>query len=357
MDGKRDWPWTAAKLFALALALVAAAMLAWQLATVLLLLFAAILLAVLLSALAGLIERSTPVPGRWAVGLACLMVGGVLASFVALMGAQIVAQAASLAADLPALVDAAEARLGLSGLGAWLEERIAGALAGGGLVRSVAGYSTSLVNVAAHVVIVVAAGIYLALDPRRYREGAILLVPRGRRPEARETLLTIGGALRLWLAGQLAAMALVGVLTTLGLLWIGIPSAMALGLLAGLLEFVPYVGPILAAAPALALGLAEGPTTALWVAGLYLAIQQAEGSLITPLVQQRTVDLPPVVTIFSILSFGVLLGPLGVVLATPLAVVCFVLVKRLWVREVVGEDVDVPGEGEAVRAGPDRPGD
>lgn len=90
--------------------------------------------------------------------------------------------------------------------------------------------------------------------------------------------------------------------------------------------------------------LADSPTTALWVVGLYIVIQQLEGTLITPLVQQYTVDLAPVVTIFAILAFGTLFGPLGLLLATPLAVVCLVLVKKLWVCEVLKEEVEVPGE-------------
>jgi predicted PurR-regulated permease PerM len=140
---------------------------------------------------------------------------------------------------------------------------------------------------------------------------------------------------------------MVGVLTTLGLWLLGIPSALALGLLAGVLEFVPFLGPILSAVPAVALALGEGMDTMLWVVGLYVAVQQIEGALITPLVQQHTVDLPPALTIFAIVAFGVLFGPLGILLATPLAVVVFVLVKKLWVREVLHENTELPGEPEA----------
>ena len=101
---------------------------------------------------------------------------------------------------------------------------------------------------------------------------------------------------------------------------------------------------MLSSVPAIALGLAQSPSTGLWVLGLYVLVQQIEGNLITPLVHQRTVDLPPVLTIFAILGFGVLFGSLGVLLATPLAVLCFVLVKKLWVRDVLHEQVEVAGE-------------
>ena len=339
-----EWPWTAAKLLVLAVTVAVVAVLVWQLANVLLLLFGAILVAVLLRSVAGLVERVTQTAGRWSVGVACLLVGGVLAGFFALMGSQIQAQATALIESLPDLIEGAEERLGVSGLREWIEEQLADVLQNGEFAVSVANYSTWIVSIGAHVVIVVASGIYLALSPRTYRRGLLKLFPVPRQDEARDTLETVGSALKLWLVGQLAAMVLVGVLTTLGLWLLDIPSALALGFLAGLLEFVPYVGPVLSAVPAIALGLAESPSTGLWVLGLYVLVQQVEGNLITPLVHQRTVDLPPVVTIFAILSFGVLFGPLGVLLATPLAVVCFVLVKRVWVREVLHEEVDVPGE-------------
>ncbi len=197
---------------------------------------------------------------------------------------------------------------------------------------------------AAKVLVVLAAGIYLALNPGLYLNGMLKLLPPDCQGEARETLEVLGQALKLWLFGQLAAMAVVGTLVTVGLMLLDIPSALALGFMAGLFEFVPFVGPVASAIPAVASGLMDSPRTALWVAGLYVLVQQTEGMLIQPLLQQRTVSLPPVLTIFAVLGFGVLFGPLGLLLATPLAVTCFVLVKKLWVREVLHEKVSVPGE-------------
>lgn len=338
------WTWSVAKLLALAAAAVAGALLVWQLVPVLLLLFASVLVAVLLRAVAEPIERFTPVPDRWSVLLAGLLIGGALAGFLVLMGGQIRSQGTTLLQGLPDLVEAAEGRLGIDGLGDWLDQRRLAVLENGGLVVNVASYSTRLVAILAYLLVVLSAAVYLALSPRLYLEGALRLVPAARQDSARDTLETVGGALRLWLLGQLAAMALVGTLTTLGLWLLGIPSALALGVLAGLFEFVPLVGPVASAVPAIVVGLAESPATALWVLGLYVLIQQAEGLLIVPLIQSRTVDLPPVLTIFAIVAFGALFGAMGLLLATPLAVVCLVLVKKLWVREVLRDEVTVPGE-------------
>jgi predicted PurR-regulated permease PerM len=139
-------------------------------------------------------------------------------------------------------------------------------------------------------------------------------------------------------------MMLVFVLTGLGLWAIGVPAALALALLAALAEFVPLVGPVVSAIPALLIALSDSWQTALGTLLLYVAIQQIESNLIMPLVQRRVVSIPPAVTLFAVVAFGLLFGSLGVLFATPLAVVVFVAVKKLWVRETLGEPADLPGQ-------------
>ena len=151
-------------------------------------------------------------------------------------------------------------------------------------------------------------------------------------------------ALRLWLKGQAVAMVVVGLMTGLGLWALGMPSALTLGLLAGVLEFIPFAGPIIAAVPAILLALAVSPELALWVTLLYVAVQQFEGNVLTPLVQQYAVDLPGAVLLFSLIGFGTLFGTLGVILAAPLAVVTMVLIKRIYVIETLDTPTPIPGE-------------
>jgi predicted PurR-regulated permease PerM len=138
-----------------------------------------------------------------------------------------------------------------------------------------------------------------------------------------------------------------GVLSGVALWLLGIPLAFLLGVLTGLLNFIPNIGPILAATPAVLLALTEGPTTALWVALLYVVLQNLEGFVLTPLVQQRTVALPAAVIILVQVLLGVLMGTLGVLLATPLAASVLVLVKMLYVEDALGDPIDVPGEQRA----------
>jgi predicted PurR-regulated permease PerM len=161
---------------------------------------------------------------------------------------------------------------------------------------------------------------------------------------------TAGQALRLWMLGQLATMIMVGVAIGVGLWAIGLPSALALGLIAAILEFIPFFGPIMSALPALLLAFSNNVSTVLWVLALIVVVQQAENNLIVPLIQRRTVELPPALGITSVVAFGLLFGWLGLFFGTPLTVVILVLVKYLYVRGVENEDVSVAGLEQAQAA-------
>lgn len=344
-DGTRAPLWLAAfPVLLVSAGIVIAALVLWQLTHLLLLVFSAVLIAVLLRSIAQPISEHTPLTEGWSLAVAVLVIALLLAGLATLLGAQLSAQAAQLFERLPEILHPLERWLGIDQVEQWVRERAEKTIEEASLVTQVAGYSTSVAGIAVNLLLVLVAGVYIALRPSRYREGLLMLFPRRMREEAGETLDVLRDGLRLWLLGQLLAMLMVGALTTAGLWLLGVPSALALGFIAGLLEFVPYVGPVLSAVPAIAVAAAEEPVTALWVAALYLLIQQIEGAFITPLVQQRTVELPPALTIFAIIAFGILLGPLGVILATPLTVLFFVAVKKLWVRDALEEETSLPGD-------------
>lgn len=132
-------------------------------------------------------------------------------------------------------------------------------------------------------------------------------------------------------------MSVIGALTTLGLWLIGVPSALALGLLAGLAEFVPLIGPIAAAIPALLVASSQGMDGVMLVAALYLVIQQLEGYLLTPLVTRELASVPPALTLFAIVAAGLALGVLGILFAAPLTVVAYLLVRKLYVEHALGK--------------------
>jgi predicted PurR-regulated permease PerM len=325
---------------------VVLALLAWHLIDVLLLVFGAVLVAVLLRALADPIARATPLPDALAVVAATLAIVGIIGLAAWLFGAEVRAQVAELAERLPQAWRSLEGRLGVTDLDERLITRAQDmAPNAGSVVSGLAGVVTSFVAGLADLLLIVFGGVYLAAQPGLYRKGLLLLLPAGdSRKRVGDSLDASGAALRLWLLGQLVAMTFLFVLTGLGLWAIGVPGALALALLAGLAQFVPLIGPIVAAIPALLIALSEGWQIALWTLLLYVAIQQVESNVITPLVQRQAVSLPPAVTLFAVVAFGLLFGPLGILFATPLAVVVMVAVQKLWVRDTLGEPIDVPGD-------------
>jgi predicted PurR-regulated permease PerM len=205
-------------------------------------------------------------------------------------------------------------------------------------------FFSSAVAVFGAVLLVLIVATYIAIEPRLYHSGLMHLFPRRARKRAGEVLSATARMLRRWLVTQLIVMALVGAITAAALALLGVKAAIALGVIAGLLEFIPFVGPILAAVPAVAMAFLEGPETAVYVAIAYLGIQQLESNVITPLLMKEGMDLPPVLTIVTQATLSLVFGFVGLVVAVPLLAAAMVPVKMLYVRDVVGDRVPLPGE-------------
>lgn len=139
-------------------------------------------------------------------------------------------------------------------------------------------------------------------------------------------------------------MALIGILTHIGFLVTGVPLALALGFLAGVLSFVPYIGPILSLVPTLLVASLQGATLALYALAVYGIVQFAESNLISPVIQRRTVSIPPAFLVTAQVLGGVLAGGIGILLAEPAAVVVAVLIQTLYIEDVLNEPVSVIGE-------------
>jgi predicted PurR-regulated permease PerM len=181
--------------------------------------------------------------------------------------------------------------------------------------------------------------------------GITKLFPIEKRPRVREILYQIVDMLGWWLIGKAGSMLVIGILTWIGLWIIGVPLSLTLGLIAGLLSFIPNFGPILSAVPAILLGFIDSPVKALYVLILYIVVQLIESNLITPMIERRTVELPPALTIISQLALGVLIGGLGLVLATPLLAVVMVLVQTVYIQDVLGDrDVETEQKDDAKEA-------
>src|SRR5215213_7144244 len=253
------------------LGLAALFFLVWQLRMLLLMLFGAVVIATIFRAVADAICRFTRLPSIVATILSVLIILGTLAGLIALFGAHVGAQLKTLRETLPAAWQALEQRIGDIGLSEQLDRLVATISTPGG--GSLSGFGRTLLSIGsgiADLLVVIFAGIYLATQPNFYRAGAIKLVPPARRKVAAEAMLESERALRLWLMGQAIAMVVVGLMTGVGLWLLGMPSALVLGLLAGLLEFIPFAGPILSAVPAVLIALVVGPDMALAVVTLVL---------------------------------------------------------------------------------------
>jgi predicted PurR-regulated permease PerM len=330
----------------LTVAIGGGALLLWQLRPVLVLLFGAILIATIFRAIAAPLQQHLKVPERVAVALSVILVIALIGGTIALVGTQVSNQGEALATILPRAAQIVDSRLAAIGLGhpveQWIGEVDSGSVVGPNISSFVSSATMSL----ASFLIVLFGGIFIAAQPRLYGIGFIKLIPESRRALVAEAMQDSGRALRLWLKGQLWAMIIIFALTWVGLLLIGVPSALVLGLISGVLEFIPYAGAITSSIPAILVGLAQSPQTALWVILLYVVVHHVEAYVIQPVIQQFAVEIPAVVTLFCLLAFGLLFGVIGILLAAPLAVVAYVLVKRLYVIEALETPTPIPGAGK-----------
>lgn len=199
------------------------------------------------------------------------------------------------------------------------------------------GFFSSSFGALGNFVIALAVGLFLAIDPPMYLNGVMRLVPISKRDRTREVLEAVGSALKSWLAAKLAAMLAIGVLTTIGLWLLSVDLALVLGLVAALLSFIPNVGPIIALIPAALIALLDGPEKMLYVVLLYMGIQAVESYVLTPILQQRLVDLPPGLTIVAQVLLGVVAGAMGLIFAAPLTAAAMVMVQMWYVQDALGD--------------------
>jgi predicted PurR-regulated permease PerM len=314
----------------------------WYLFDVILIAFGAIIVAMLLWLGAEPFMRWLSLRPGIALALSGLLILMIVGTIVVLFGTRVAIELQDVFQRTASGAAGVEQTLRQSEWGGLALNHIAGSsFSLTGLLGSFLRVSSSVLE---GVVIAVISGIYLAAQPRLYLDGLIQLLPPEAHARAGERIGAIGNALRLWLVGQLIQMVIIGALAMVALLLIGVPSALALGLIAALGEFVPYVGPIVAAIPALLVAMTVGPTAALWTVGAYVAINQIEGHLLIPLIQRHLVFIPPAVILLGIVAVTDLFGQASFIFAAPLSVVIFIAVKVIYVRDTLGEETRIPGE-------------
>lgn len=293
--------------------------------------FTGLLVAVALTGPSEWLARRTRLGRSLALALVILTLLLVVLGGASLFGYQIAEQADRLSRSLKEASQQVEQTLRHTQWGRWILNGSGSLMQEGAQLASGASViMSSTVYVVAVLVVVFFIGAYVAAEPGLYEAGLIELFPLRHQARAREITHAVGGTLQWWLLGQCISMTIIGTLTTLGLLLLGAPFPLALGILAGVLTFVPNVGPTLSLVPAVLLSMMQGPRLAIWVVLLYLGVQTVESYFVTPLVQRRTIYLPPALTITSQFLLWILAGSLGLVVATPLTAAILVLVRRLY---------------------------
>lgn len=184
------------------------------------------------------------------------------------------------------------------------------------------------------LIVVFITGIYFCVQPQIYREVIIKIFPKENRPRMNEILDTIYKGIAGWLIGRLSSMAIVGVITVVGLWFIGVDMAISLGVF----SFIPNLGPIIALVPALAVGFLDSPFTALWVLILYVSIQALESYLITPFINNKAVSMLPAWLLVAQLLMGSLFGVLGVAFAAPILVTLTIVTIELFIKDCLKDE-------------------
>lgn len=335
-------------------AVILLALLVYYEVDVILQLFGAVLLAIFLHGLAGFVRRYTNLSNGLSVLLVSLVLASILGLSIWLLAPNVSEQVRNLRNEIPSSAQKLSEFVSRYSWGKTLIDQMPSAndvldyINNASFISRVGGFFSTTFGAIANFFIIILLAIYLASEPRLYIKGFIKLFPIERRERAREILYEIVDMLGWWLIGKFCSMLVIGIMTWIGLSIIGVPLSLTLGLIAGLLSFIPNFGPILSAVPAILLGFIDSPVKALYVLILYIVVQLIESNLITPMIERRTVELPPVLTIISQLALGVLIGGLGLVLATPLLAVAMVLIQTVYIQDILGDrEVEAEEKDEA----------
>jgi predicted PurR-regulated permease PerM len=296
---------------------------------VLLLIFGGILLAILLRSSGTWLWAHTRLSMNWCMAIVLFGFGAFLFGTLWIFGVQIVNQADQLFRAVSEAYGQFHDKLA--------KYHIAGSLSAGtgglNLESPAKAAASGILSIAASIVLVLFLGVYLSINPQLYTDLFLNFFDTRWRVRIAGLLDAMGSALRWWLAGQLIAMAIVGLITTIGLLLIGGPMAISLGVLAMLLTFVPYVGAIVSAVPAVLLAYTKNGELALYVVLVYLVAHIVEGYILVPLIQHKLVYLPPATILAVQFLMDLFAGTVGIMLATPRMVVAMVLIKEFYFNQ------------------------
>lgn len=323
----------------------------WWARSVFFLLFAGLVFGVFLNGVSEWLQGRTGLSYFGSLSVVVTLLLSALGLVGWLMGSEIAFQFSQLAEALPVTFQKLQDQLEQYQWGRWIIEQAEDGNNFTGrhsIISQVTGLVGGLLNALTAIIVIGFIGLYAAIEPRYYRKGVLHLVPKAHRARGEEILNAMEDSLIRWLKARILSMLIIGALTTVGLSLLGVPMALALGLLAFCLEAIPTLGPVLASVPAILIAWSHsGETLALQTAGLFLVIQTIESYILLPLLQRETVYLPPILSVIAVIFFGAIGGILGAFIAAPLLVVLMVLVKQLYVEEVLDDHTIKSGAEKA----------
>ena len=312
------------------------------------LLFAGILLAILLDTLANILEQKIHLSRRLAITIILILVILFSSLGIWITGKKIATESTQLAKRIPKAINIIREYLDKQEWGNSLLAFIPKAdrlwSIGQGMIGELTGFFSGAVGFLSYLGFIAFTGIFLSINPGLYKKGILKLLPKENRKRGREIIAAIVRALRWWLIGRFISMVVIGLLTAAGLIIIGFPGVLILSTVAGILSFIPIIGPIGAFIPAAMVSLAGDPSQIINVGLVYLAVQIAESNLITPIVQQKTISLPPVIMLTVQVLMGLLLGLTGIAVATPLILTIIIMVQKIYIQDILGDSVKVLGQ-------------
>ena len=312
----------------------------WRAGHLLMLAFGSLLGAAAFRATASLYHRIGVRHRALALGLGIVTCLGVLGLMAYLLTVQFGTQLAGMIDDLPQTIDAIEAALSRTPVGEAVVRAAQAALAGSTIADRLGDLAAGAGEVALNFLIVLIGAMFIAVDTGPYKRGMLLLTPPSARPAMQRAIGEMSLALRLWLKAKILTMSVMAVLIGFSLYVAGVDNYIALGLLGGISEFVPYVGPALAMLPAIGIAAAQGGNVLAYALIGFVVVRVIEAWLLTPLVNREVVSIPPALTLFVILGAGAVFGVYGLFFAGALLVVLFVGVREIYLRDTLGEDVE-----------------
>jgi predicted PurR-regulated permease PerM len=312
---------------------------------VVLMVMAGALISTYFHGLGDLIQRKTKLNRRPAMIISILGSFAILSLLLWFMGTKIQQQVAELSNTLPHTISNVKAKLSESPLGQKFLDSVTGDNSQKIMTTAQSFFSTSF-GVIGNIYIIMFLGIFFTANPSLYKDGILVLIPADRKALGKHIMDRISLSLKGWLKGMMVSIVLVTILISTGLTIIGIPVAMVLGLITGILELVPNFGSIIAMIPGVLLALTVSTNTGIIVALLYITSQTITANIVNPLVQKKLIKLPPALTLISQLIMGALSGALGIILAVPLLAILIILVDELYVKKInsalpEGEDATI----------------